>query len=260
MQALLLSLPWQDVPAKGTPMSRFVALGDAMLKHSVDDGKCVHYHYQGSWLSLVSEIMASDPTSLHFTLFRDEFLDAKGAPLGKAGKWLRRRTDQSGATLTLKTSIPSHAGVSYQETRGESAISEALVVKDVESTYPIVVAWYDCLRLSHTSTEGTVHFELARLGTKMYYLLATTTLAASVLSASVTRHALHPLHSRSKTLEALHYQNDKYYQWLLSTGAFDPEPPTTGSSPALMNQVDPSFQSLFDTFAESLMAAAEEYL
>ena len=232
-----------------------------MLRHSVKDGKSVHYHYHGSWLSLVSGIMKEDPNSLHVKIFRDEFLDAKGAPLGKAGKWLRRRTDQSGATtLTLKTSIPSHTGVSYQETMiGESVISEALSVENVEATFFIVVAWYDCLRISYTTKEGTVHFELACLGPKMYYKLATTTLAPSVLPASVANHALRPLHTRSKILEALHYQNDKYYQRLLLIGAFSPEPPTADSS-LLMNQLDPSLQSQFDAFAESLLAAPEEYL
>ena len=251
-------LPLHLVPEKGPPTKRFEVLKEAVLNEQAVPG-CAHYHYSGSWLSLVTEIMSEYPENLAFRVFRDEFLDAKGAPLANAGIWLRRRTAASGVELIIQTSLPSSTGVKYPEVCEVSSTSTS-EVEDVESSFPLVVAWYDCLRLSYTTSRVRLNFDLARLGVDRFYLSTTTTFIDALGDPPLSAQQLiPPLHPLSKALEALSYQNDKYYQTLLSTGTLGKQSYSAGHCMHL-SEVDPALHSQFDSFAESLMADDQEYL
>lgn len=134
MQTPILSLPWQEVPSEAPPLARLEALKDAMLKQSAQDGQRIHYHSDGSWLPLVSEIMAKHPTALQTTIYRDEYFDDRDPSLGFSGKWLRRRSVRGRETLTLKTRMPSQLGLLHQEIHGESAIAVTLATPDVNQS------------------------------------------------------------------------------------------------------------------------------
>lgn len=228
-----------------------------------DDGATSSKYYKeqkhkNTWVQLVSDLMKHCPDYLDFSVFRDEYLDVKGAPLGKANQWLRRRTFHSGETsLTLKTPKDFSNSDMYDKVSGDSNISKTLLVKNAETSFPIVVSWYDCLRIYYHIKAGTLHFDLLRLGPKLFYHLIT--FKPNDYNVDCLDKVDNNIPCNLNVFEVLYYQNPEYYFRLLSNDKVPSKKQLKEMSKWGL-KMDTDLQCIFDEFSKSLLADPKDYL